>query len=166
MAATQIIYNNVKNFAQLALANIQIMSAASVVTDGNGDISDLLLVGQLSNTQQILAAIKALIDNMVARNMLKIVTVAAGSVVVQFYVNFNSSLTAQSQMTLYSIDLSKFFLGVISTAPGVVGTYELLTNAVIYPGPSYNNPTYYANLTALQQAFHQLVTLINTIQNA
>jgi len=158
--AAQIIYNNVKAFAQLALANTNIMAGVASVTNGDGDIADLLVGG--TKTQTVLGALKTLIDNMVARKMLKIVigASAGGSVTIQFYVNYNSSLTAQTSLVLYAIEMSNFF------AADGSGDYTVKANAALYPSPDYDNALYIGNVTTLQNNLQELITLINTIQNA
>ena len=156
--AAQII-NNVKAFSQLALANVNIMAGVASVTDGEGDINDLSNAG--TKTQTVLVAIKALIDNMVARKMLKIeLDAAAGSVKVQFYVNYNSSLTVQTSLVLYEFEITNFFTATSSSV------YEAKANGVLYPSPANDNALYYGKVTKLQSNLQELITLINTIQNA
>ena len=128
-AQNSLIINNVNSFAQLALANVNIMAGIASVTDGEGDINDLSNAG--TKTQTILAALKVFIDNMVARKMLKIeLDSATGSVKVQFYVNYNSSLTAQTSLVLYEFDIINFFTATSSSV------YEVKANGVLYPSPA------------------------------
>ena len=62
---------------------------------------------------------------------------------------------------LYSINMGDFFAAVDGGL-----TYTVKTNAVLYPSPANDNALYIGKVATLQQKFQELVTLINTIQNA
>ncbi len=146
------------------LNNFKFIDSLCNVTDAYNKITDLMRPDADSDVQQLLESNKTIIDNLVARGIVKISLVNSSSPSVNtfktiFYLQFISAPNVSSDLNLYEVDLSFFY-----TVNNAEDGYEPTSNALTYA--SQNNASYIHEVTEVKKSIEKLIDLVASLKDS
>ncbi len=146
------------------LNNFKFIDSLCNVTDAYNKITDLMRADADSDVQQLLESNKTIIDNLVARGIVKISLVNSSSPSVNtfktiFYLQFISAPNVSSDLNLYEVDLSFFY-----TVNNAEDNYEPTSNALTYA--SQNNASYIHEVTEVKKSIEKLIDLVASLKDS
>ncbi len=155
----------INNFTDI-LNNFKFIDSLCNVVDAFNKISDLTKADNQSDIQSLLTSNKSIIDNLVARGIIKLELVNSSSPLenstkVIFFLQYTSSPNVVSDINLYEVDLSFFY-----TVNGAEDDYSPTSNADTYPPTEANNSSYIAQVTAVKKSISQLLDLTNSLKDS
>ncbi len=146
------------------LNNFKFIDSLCNVTDAYNKITDLMRADADSDVQQLLESNKTIIDNLVARGIVKISLANGSSPSVNsfktiFYLQFISAPNVSSDLNLYEVDLSFFY-----TVNNAEDDYEPTSNALTYA--SQNNASYIHEVTEVKKSIEKLIDLVASLKDS
>lgn len=148
------------------LGNLELMNGITTVVNSAGQIADLRVQNQAdSEIQTLLAAIRTILNNNVARGYAVIQTTLGsepiGDLVKYIYkLKYFNSISTQADITLYEVDLKYFYAATNTSA--TAGTYDVATNAT-FTGTGSSDSIFISELGALITQVKQLIDLNSDI---
>ncbi len=155
----------INNFTDI-LNNFKFIDSLCNVVDSYNKISDLAKADNQSDIQSLLTSNKSIIDNLVARGIIKLELVNTVSPLVNttkviFFLQYTSSPNVVSDINLYEVDLSFFY-----TTNADQDDYSPISNATTYPPSEANNADYIAEVTSVKKSISQLLDLVASLRES
>ena len=146
------------------LNNFKFIDSLCNVSDALNKIADLKRADADSDIQSLLDASKNIIDNLVARGLIKTELVRTSSPAVNtfkviFYLQYVSAPNVTSNINLYEVDLSFFY-----TVNSGATDYDPIANAVTYA--SEDNADYIQEVTAVKLSIEKLIDLVGSLKDS
>ena len=151
------------NFTNI-LNNFKFIDSLCNVTDNYNKITDLMRADADSDVQQLLGSNKTIIDNLVARGIVKISLDNGSSPSVNtfktiFYLQFVSAPNVSSDLNLYEVDLSFFY-----TVNNAEDDYDPTSNALTYA--AQNNASYIHEVSEVKKSIEKLIDLVASLKDS
>jgi len=151
------------NFTNI-LNNFKFIDSLCNVSDSLNKIADLKKTDANSDIQSLLDACKNIIDNLVARGLIRTELAHTSSPNVNtfkaiFYLQYASGPNATSNIDLYEVDLSFFY-----TVNNAQNDYDPTSNAITYADE--DNADYIEEVTAVKTSIEKLIDLVGSLKES
>jgi hypothetical protein len=146
------------------LNNFKFIDSLCNVSDSYNKISDLKRADADSDIQSLLESNKRIIDNLVARGLIRTELVHTSSPDVNtfkavFFLQYISAPNVTSNINLYEVDLSFFY-----TVNNAQNDYDPTSNAVTYADE--DNADYIQEVTAVKVSIEKLIDLVGSLKDS